>query len=261
MKDVDLERNVTGAGMILTFADGGIAHVPFDLLNWGSTGASSVLAQYNTQDGFIVPESGSDRRFTLSASFAEYLTNLLTNSNRSSDEGITISFTGGIVGVPTSPEEIECPAGNMNVNDYRCSNCTAGTYTPDPGYRSCLECPVGTYKSDDYSSSCIECPSGTTTWHKGSSSISECMCKENYYDKARVQPHWTYTGCFQDCGNQTSGTFPCPSNENVSVTHDLPVKGVFCTSLAFSCLSHINACLSYCCLLPLLLPASHVDHL
>ena len=117
IKDVDLERNVTGAGMTLTFADNGIGHVPFDLLNWGSGGASSLVAQYNTRDGFIVPDEDDDdaddettesasgtpktkgstrRSFTLSASFANYLTALLT-SNSSSGSTVSISFTGILI--------------------------------------------------------------------------------------------------------------------------------------------------------------------
>ena len=51
------------------------------------------------------------------------------------------------------------------------------------------------------------------------------MCKENYYDAMRVQPKWTYVGCFRDCGNATSGLLPCPTDPNAVVTRDLPVKG------------------------------------
>ena len=94
-------------------------------MNWGSGGEYFHLATFDTLLGYTEPdcvkicnagnfnctcEPGGSRRFTLSASFVTYLVDLLTNPNRSLDEGVTISFSGGAVTMPVNPPEIECPA-------------------------------------------------------------------------------------------------------------------------------------------------------
>ena len=225
IKDLELQRNVTGAGMNMTFASGGLGHVPYQLLNWHDDGAAVTLAYYNTLTGYTVPTESNTtadtrRAFTASASFVEYMHQIMNGT----DSSLTLSFPGNGQ-APVALVKQKCPPGQMNVNDYRCDPCPAGTYTSDPGYLSCSLCPIGTYGPNNSTEECNICPEGSTTWRKGVTSISECMCKENYYDTLRVEPKWTYVGCFQDCGNATSGVLPCPTNPDAVVSRDLPVKG------------------------------------
>ena len=121
--------------------------------------------------------------------------------------------------IPSQPQKILCDPGNKNMNEYRCQECGLGTYTPDPGLFNCINCPIGFYADEYGTHECKACPPGSTTWQKGRTSITECVCETGYYDPpTKITDEWewnkpafTYVGCFQDCGNATSGIIPCPA--------------------------------------------------
>ena len=158
------------------------------------------------------------------------------------EDSIGLTFIGAdpsgateISSLPSQPQKILCDPGNKNMNEYRCQECGLGTYTPDPGLFNCINCPIGFYADEYGTHECKACPTGSTTWQKGRTSITECMCETGYYDPPTQttdewewnKPVYTYVGCFQDCGNATSGIMPCPAvnssrRSEVELVHNTP---------------------------------------
>jgi len=54
------------------------------------------------------------------------------------------------------PEGTFCPVGASEA-----TNCSAGTYNPDPNQQTCLSCSVGTYQEDEGMTACSLCPAGS----------------------------------------------------------------------------------------------------
>ena len=223
-----------GAGMNLTFDNRHLGHVPYDLLNYRLDSAPYVLASFDMEQKYHSLRVYADNRrdtpsLGLGLTFKQQIWSLIaaeTESNSSTVSALPIVFVGATLSnpvpkVPSQPKPIQCDPGSRNENEYRCLSCGIGTYTPDPGLTSCISCPIGYYADEAGLAECKACPTGSTTWSKKRTHKSECMCEDGYYDAPNEttnhnyewsQPAHTYVGCFQECGNATAGTSPCPSD-------------------------------------------------
>jgi hypothetical protein len=89
-----------------------------------------------------------------------------------------------------------CSPGNYSSSfgSVQCNACPSGNYTAKAGSSECAACPAGTYTSITGSTACTTCPTGTYTTKIGSSSCELCnntWCSAGYYK--------------HDCGGASAG--------------------------------------------------------
>ena len=119
--------------MNLSFAQNGLARVPYQLYNYHYTGTENLIANFDSVNSYTQPgsDNGNNRR-GLSPAFLQYLTQVLSSKK--------VQFPGAttdnpVVSLPEALEVIECEPGLFHTNDFRCDTCGLGTYSPDYGFR------------------------------------------------------------------------------------------------------------------------------
>ena len=73
----------------------------------------------------------------------------------------------------------KCPRGQTSYNNFDCTECIPGTYSPVEG-SLCLQCPENTYSDIFGAKECTPCPEGMTTG--GSVGQTSCKCSSGCSD-------------------------------------------------------------------------------
>jgi hypothetical protein len=109
-----------------------------------------------------------------------------------------------------------------------CTNCTAGTYSPAPGYSSCLDCVAGKYSDAtgaSAASTCLDCAAGKYSAAPGASSCLDCVgvCQDSTpqpnsttplppaISQFRCSPGTARAGATITCGGTNCGGLPACS--------------------------------------------------
>ena len=134
--------------------------------------------------------------------------------------------------VPCAPRLLlqSCPAGTWSAaGASQCTECAAGTYTPDPGAASCTPCDAGTYSTAtgaDSASTCTECTAGTYSSEPGSTTCQGCA--EGFYASGSANQACTA------CGAGTS------SSAVNATSADTCTVGCAAACLCTACQMHVS---------------------